>query len=99
MPAFAAAAGLTSPVACAVSRGSGRRNTNRTTATATNRKAERTNGVASVGTPHGPNQRPVVAERFGPATPPMVVAHTMSERCRPYDVGGARSTAAKRAWL
>src|SRR5687768_2950276 len=41
---------------------------------------------------------PASDARLGPATPPIVVAQTIIERCRPYSAAGARSTAAYRAW-
>ena len=47
-----------------------------------------------------PNRRPrspPTADRLGPATEPMVVAHTTTDSSRPRTCGGAPSVAAYRA--
>src|SRR5680860_860548 len=74
--------------------GSGLMNTPTTTAATTMATTLNTNGAASLGMPSATETDPAGPARFGPATAPMVVAQTTSDRERARCAGFARSVAA-----
>src|SRR5690625_225238 len=59
---------------------------------------EMRNGPASAGRPTTSDRAAPGTTMLGPATAPMVTAHTTRDRSRPRRSGRARSVAAKRAW-
>ncbi len=91
------------PVSTTASRatrsGSGRRNTMITTAEASMPTTPNMNGPVNGGSPRFAATSPAKPVRLGPATAPMVVAHTTSESALARRCGLARSVAAYLDWL